>query len=302
MAVALLLLVALAARINEIAAKFYPADLVAEYPERRETQAVELPRSHLIVAAYGNTLSSQIAVISERDGGALLMRRDLVSPGRLTSIELRDLDRDRQPEIVVHLAEPRGGDVVSVFRWDGKNLLMIGPRRQWPGNPGVEATALTDPSFIDIDGDGVYEIVDEKYFRMTDDNGEEHSGAERTLYRLTDTDPHGGKILDDFDLFTGGSDPAELFTGDFDVDDPGPNRELVVVNGSAANGKRVASATVDVNGVRVVNRTDLVRTPARVRVPVHLKSGTNTIAVNVLGAPDAEIAILIGPAPLAGRK
>ena len=64
----------------------------------------------------------------------------------------------------------------------------------------------------------------------------------------------------------------------------------------------VESATVDLNGVRVVDRTDFNRKTSRVCLPVRLQAGENTLAVNVVGDPDSEIAILIGPAPIAPRK
>jgi len=284
-------------RDEQILARFYPVELRDdEAAGEMQTAYVELPSAssnRLLATAYCNREEASVAVISTTGEGALVAQEVPASMfGRHVALELLDVTGDQKPEIVVTVEQVRGLPTTWIYSWTGSKLVLLGPKVT-PASPLDSASDLTDAAFFDIDGDGIAEILDHKYFRVTDSNGNRLSGAEYSICHASDETRSAGTALDFYSEYRRAEGAPGEIVDEFEVEDTTVARELLVVNGSNGHGVDVSSAVVSVNGVTVLKPSDLNQKIGRLRLPVGVVAGKNTISVRVDGAPDAKLFILI---------
>ena len=163
---------ALAQTHEEIVEQFFPQRLIDESvqdsqkggPEPFKTSNFVVADlngdgSTFIIAAYSNGFSGVIRVLRKNNGTFSLVDEPNLQAlsGDFPEVELLDLDNDGCSEVIVSFSSARGTTANWVFKWDGTKLDLIGPTRV--SSFGVVFTKLSDASFIDIDGDGIREIV-----------------------------------------------------------------------------------------------------------------------------------------------
>ena len=112
-----------------------------------------------LVAAYTNGFSGIVRVLRKQNGSATIAAEPVLPlmGGIYPSVSLVDLDNDLRPEVVVNLTSATGSSADWIFKWTGSGLNLLGPSQvQSDGNI---STLLGDAAFVDLDGDGVPEIL-----------------------------------------------------------------------------------------------------------------------------------------------
>jgi hypothetical protein len=241
--------------------------------------------SPFIVAAYTNGFSGVVRVLERVDGTARLVHEpDLPALGGVfPSLRLLDFDHDGRAEVVVSCTSARGPTADWVFRWDGSRLALLGPTTR--DALGVADTPLSNADFVDIDGDGILEVLNP--------TGADSGPGAWEVYRLEERTYVAGAFLHYVATFF---PPPAAGTQSFVVANPGPAFLLTVINGDRDGGNRVRAGTIRLNGRDVVGPADLdegMRTVVR-RVPGSVE---NVVAVTLVGTQGSRVLVTVGPAP-----
>jgi hypothetical protein len=239
--------------LNPLVAAHYPAKLAEEaathhYADQREQAyvAIKVDGADLVVAAYSNGHIGAVALIdaSVEPPVTLQIIRDHQT-GEHPAVTAADLDADGRPEVVVGFAlGPRGGSATWIYRLRQRRLLSIGP----VGDDG--GTLLGDPSILDLQGDGVMDLIDAVNVgdsRLDPVIVHEHYALRNGVYVALER-------ADYYEVFWGGEGPPKNVTRTFSV--PAASRRkparLVVVNGDELGAPyRVSSGKVTLNGTTV---------------------------------------------------
>jgi len=237
-----------------------------------------------IIAAYSNGFSGVIRVLKRVHGTASLVDEpDLAALGGVfPKVQLLDFDGDGRFEVVVSYTSARGPTADWVLRWDGTKLRLFGPAGR--DALGVTDTPLSNADFLDIDGDGILEILNPA--------GADSGARAWQVYRLADRTYVASASLYYVGYFY---PPPAVATDSFAVASPGPGFLLTVINGDRDGGNRVRAGTIRLNGRAVVTPEDLdqrVRTVLR-RVSA---SGVNQIAVTLAGDAGSHVLVTVSPA------
>jgi len=260
-----------------------------------------------IVAAYTNGASAAVKVLQRQGASAV----ELAAPefplmlGIEPSVELLDLDHDRRPEVIVSFSSFQGAHADWVLRWDGTTLKLIGP--QEVDEYGDAGTLLQDALFIDLDGDGVLEIVN------TPEDVDPAAGPQplvHDVYSLVNGKyvPSTGLLF--FDTFARPPKPAtdvkgsqaqdaepNVVTRTFLMDAPGAY-EMIIVNGDDDGTHKVTSAEIELNGVLVASPQTLGGNRRVTTVPVTVEE-SNTVRALLRGPRQTWLTIAIRPSPAA---
>ncbi len=234
----------------------------------------------VIVAAYTNGFSGAVRVLRKQGGGASLVDEpDLpLLGGVFPYVELLDLDGDGTPEIIVSLSSARGPGADWVFKWSGRGLRLIGPSTV--DDDGDVSTVLGEADFVDINGDGLLEIINppeedpDEPFDVFDLDG----NRLKPLSFVGTYVRSAGKPTESAEIF-----PASR--GDY---------LLKIINGDTKGDHRVSSAVVRLNGKVVVGPNEFSQNVPEISVRVSLQ-GSNTLGVELRSAPDSQITLSVGP-------
>ena len=280
-----------------IVAAAYPprlADLTAESVtagfragERKQSYAeFEQAGERVLFAAYTNQEFGRVRalVLTPEGDVSRIVEPDLTMHGRQPLVTLRDLNADGTPEVVARFEDDRGMST-WLFAWSEGGLRFLSAD---PDDPAE--TALVSPQFLDLDGDGILEILDEA---MGDRDHDGTPATVNTLYRRSDGNYVPAAHIEFWREYTRRTGAPEAKTDTFDApaDAPAHKATLWIVNGGFTN-VRVPSAKIDLNGATVVAPSQLNETVRGLQVPVTLTE-KNTITVRVTGDPKAQLAIFI---------
>jgi len=174
------------------------------------------------------------------------------------------------------------GKAVWIYQWANGALRLFGPMRT--DSFGQQHTVLNEPVFVDVDGDGIDEIIvpaERNTDAVTSKTYQLRAGAftpvDPTLffatYRRTAGDP------DEFE------DNVVSAPGKYVVN---------IVNGDRTGAKKVTSANVAVNGATVFTAADFKKQIRTMSAPVTLTDHA-VITVSVAGAPDSLFTLSIKP-------
>jgi hypothetical protein len=246
-----------------------------------------------IVAAYTNGFSAVVRVLRKQGTSAVLANEPQVPllGGIYPTVTLIDLDNDGKPEVVMGLSSARGGVADWIFKWDGSALRLFGPTE---GDlSGNTTTMLGDAVFVDLDGDGIPEVINPPEFNSV------HPGSPGPFVYTVFALKNGvyaptGATLNFFQTYVraGGTPVA---TGDtFTVKDATIPYVITIVNGDQHGGKRVSSATITLNGTVVAGPDVFNQGVAALKIPVAV-STNNSITVQLASAPGSELTVSIGP-------
>src|SRR6266540_11830 len=153
---------------RSIAMKFYPASLDADWEAThapgtaptRITQPLRVDfdqtgNDDYLVVAYsnGSTVSLRVIKGATADSAVLVTEaKESISGDGRPAVTAVDIDNDGTPEIVVELYHASW-----IYKYADRKLGIFGPTRQT--RRGIE-TAVGTSTMIDIDGDGVLELLE----------------------------------------------------------------------------------------------------------------------------------------------
>lgn len=234
------------------------------------------PSADVVVAAYADGMMGDVRVLKiEGDQGSVLWEPEQMFGSEDPRIYTLDIDGDGHLDFIVTFLTGQGRYTTSrVFLFDGTSVKDATP------DDGLNA-----PEFIDIDGDGVKELVD----GYKDDDGNDVS----YLYRLKGGEFNQSERVLYFGRFVRGDAKPVTQTGTFAS--TVASATLLVVNG-ADGAPRSAAIDVQLNGEKVVSRDQLNETLENLEIPISLLTGEdvdNQIACTVLGKPGASIGLLV---------
>jgi hypothetical protein len=262
--------------------------------------------SNYLVAAYTKGFSAVVRVIKRQGtSGSVVAEPSLpLMGGVYPFVTLVDLEGNGRPAVVVTLTSAAGFDADWVFNWDGTNLNLIGPSQV--GADRNAATLLGDAAFVDLNGNGILDIV----------NPPEPIGLSTgafnsepfTVFALS-----GGTYVPTsvafnfFETFARAKGEPATITKSFSTANPGAAYVMTIATGDVVRTgryhddhwrhdgrERIEAAEIWLNGVEVVHLSDFEQIPRVLKVPVSLDS-SNTISVRLFGTPGAQLTIGIGP-------
>jgi hypothetical protein len=287
--------------------QFYPPSLVAESDAEFKAGGPALCQDlafveadlngtgtkDFIVAAYTNCLSAVVRVLQKQGSSAILANEPhLPYMGGIDSqVTLIDLDNDGRPEVAVQFSSGRGAWTDWIFKWKGTALQVIGPTTTEAD--GNLETLLGDAVFIDLNGDGILEIIDPPEFNSVPVGSDEpityavftmknriYVSSGMTFNFFESYFRHQGAPVDSTDHFT--------------VSKPDVPHVMTIVNGDGSGGRRTSSATITLNGRVVAGPNDFIQKVSTLTIPVTLSS-RNTVTVRMGGDPGSRLIIGIGP-------
>jgi hypothetical protein len=236
--------------------------------------------NQLLVVVYSNGRKGSVRVIDTAGAPAVIGRIDELLGGRPT-IELFDFDNDGRPEVIVALPATRY-DQTSILKWSNGQLVHWGPTRV--DHHGVTRTLLPTVQYLDLDGDGIVEIIVPR---------DVDAGADTdTVYHLaggkwTEAPPTIFRYL--FSRLPGA--PTANHTT-FTAPQTMRRAVLRLVNGDSKCAHQVTSGEVRLNGTVVVSENDLEKKTRTINIPVQLRPD-NHLDVEIRSAPGATLTISI---------
>jgi len=249
-----------------------------------------------IVAAYSDPHgdSADILVL-KKSSGALISELDLCGTGIRPRLSPIDLDRSGSPEILVEFGDTgaRGGSIGWVFKWNGSSLVPLSPTESENGKP---CTKLDESDFVDLDGDGILEIVD----RIDVDYRNDANGTPNTydVYKLVNG---AYKLSGSFEYYSGfwpgGFRPMRGRSETFTASNPKEPYVVIIANGDGRDRKSVQSADIPLNGEPVTTPGQITQSVRSLKIPVTVKA-KNTVDVKVTGPKGSVLIVGIGPASL----
>ncbi len=293
---------------EEVVEQFFPQWLLDESeedfrkggPRPFEASAFQLAdldgvgTEHYIVAAYTNGFSAAIRVLKLQDGNATLVSEPNIRllGGIFPAVKLVDIETDGLPEVVVLFTSFRSSTIDWVFKWTGTELSLIGPSAV--DKNGDEYTLLVDSDFVDIDGDGILEII------TPPQHGPIPPGLEDEIkidtYKLYSFDGQTyqlTKSLNYFDTFSPHTGAPVVDRSGFEVQDPGDEFILTIVNGEQGK-DRVSGAVLRLNGVLIVGPNDLNQEVGQLVREVSVLQD-NVVEVELRGEPEGQVTITVEP-------
>jgi hypothetical protein len=283
-----------------ISRQLFPEALAAESRDD-ETTGGYAPRQLVdattdqswIFAAYSNGYSGSVRVIERTESGPRVVGDSTLAnmAGTAPGVELRDLDADGTPEVLASFADQYGARTFWIYAWDGQALQLLSETAN-NAVTGVESN-ITEPLFLDTDGDGKIEIIDHKIIETRDDDGERSTESLYTVYvmsdgRLSPSTP--ALVVSQFNRGTG--TPRRVETT-FAVEHAGAFT-LRLVNGTDA-ASAATSGNVWINNTSVLSPNDFKRSDRIVVRRISLTPGANTLSVQLNGAPGSSVWVLIEP-------
>ena len=249
--------------------------------------------SSFIVAVYSNGIAGVVRVLGKNNGTFTLVDEPNLQAlgGDFPQVQLQDIDNDERPEIIVSLSSARGPTGDWVFKWDGAKLDLISPTTV--SFLGVIFTKLSDSSLLDIDGDGLIEIINPTSSGPGDPD-EDIGKGDFEVYRFDGKKFIFAKSLNFVGSFFRGTVAPFVRKRSFDVQDQGDDFIFTVINGTPDGKDRVSSAVIRLNGVLIVGPSDLNQEVGQIVREVSVLQD-NVVEVELRGEPEGQVMITVGP-------
>ena len=171
------------------------------------------------------------------------------------------------------------------------------PFGTWVKRPGRRETLLNDAYFLDLDRDGILEIVNPPEFESyrPDDEEKPEQPKKYAVYKIAGEDGYkpSGLVFEFFREFLAG--PAKLQGDGFVASQPGAPYVMTIVTGDGRNVLPVTSAEVRLNGELVAGPEKINQNNRLLKVPVIVRA-ENVVEVTFSG-PEGS-ALFIGVAPV----
>jgi hypothetical protein len=245
-----------------------------------------------LVAAYTNGFSAVARVIKKQGTtGSVVAEPPLpLMAGVYPFVDLVDLDGDGRPEVVITLTSAAGFDADWIFKWDGLNLNSIGPSEV--GTDGNTSTILGDADFVDLNGNGILDIINPpEPINLSDAPNTDPF----TVFALSGgTYVSTGITFDYYETFARATGAPVAVTRTFSSANPNTAYVMTIANGDGHGGNRVSSADVYLNGYQIVGPSAFNQQVSVLKIPISV-AASNTLAVTLKSAPGSQLTIGIGP-------
>lgn len=246
-----------------------------------------------LVAAYTNGFSA-VARVLRKQGTSVVLANEPQIPllgGIYPTVTLIDLDNDGKPEVVIGLSSARGGVADWIFKWNGSALQLFGPTEA--DLSGNTTTMLGDAVFVDLDGNGILEIINPPEFNSVPPGSP--GPFIYTVFALKNgVYAPTGATLNFFQTYVR-THGAPVAAGDtFTVSDSTIPYVMTIVNGDPHGANRVSSATITLNGTVVAGPDVFNQNVATAKIPVTV-STNNSITVKLASAPGSKLTVTLGP-------
>jgi len=285
---------------EEVVEQFFPERFIDEPGEptsfKTSTFAVadlNGDGSSFIVAVYSNGIAGVVRVLGKIDGTFTVVDEPNLPAlgGDFPQVQVQDLDSDERPEIIVSLSSASGPTGDWIFKWDGAKLDLISPTRT--SFLGVIFTKLSDSSFLDIDSDGIIEIINPTGSGPGDPN-ETIGRGEFDVYRFDGQRYIFSTTLNFLDSFFRRTRAPFVEKSEFSVEDPGNSFILTIINGTLAGEGRVSNAVIRLNGVVIAGPKDFNQKVGKIVREVSVLQD-NVVEVELRGNPGGEVTVTVEP-------
>ena len=295
----LIVILASAVTIDEtpeaVAQRFFPSSLTEGDEKVRGPRGVPAlaadrfepagSKDSLIVAAYSNAWGAAVRLLKRTgENWAVAGDWDISADAGGPGIQFVDLDGDKTPEVFVNFHSGGGQTTYSwPFRWDGNTLLSMGEHDSPDDtNPGTD---LVIAGFVDLDGDGRLEIIDQKLEKIEQDDPE--LAFPFYVWHWTYVLRNGKLVLGErLDFYTSVPVTKKLprtFTEEFELPAPEGKYILRVVKSGDHGRWHVKNAEIVLNGVVVAGSLHFRRAEPVLLIPVALQQ-KNTIEIRINAA------------------
>jgi len=255
------------------------------------TAPVTFGSTPYLAIAYSNGISGVLRILRINGEAASLVSERTDLDGSAPGLETPDIDNDHVPEIVVSFRTGRRGERTSyVYRWNGSAIAPL-----LVDDSGRDGGFLNS-SFLDIDGDGVLEVVEPKS-TAGDDEVSGTIGSGFDTYKLINgslllqtqiTTPYVG-------LFIRGTGAPKTISEDVTAD---PGAYVLRISNGDQTGHLVDSAEIRLNGVVILGPSQFKPTKQTISLPVTL-TALNTISVELRSAPKTRMTITLSRSTVA---
>ena len=248
--------------------------------------------AEFIVAAYTNGFSGAVRVLRKRNNSVFLVAEpDLpLLGGVFPKLELVDMDNDGRPEVIASFSSARGAAADWIFKWNLTTLDLIGPSSV--DEEGNLSSVLSEADLVDLDGDGILEIVNPPQLGPLPRDEEELSIGGFEVFSLSEGRYTFLRSLDFFGTFIRNIKAPIVVTRNFPVTQSELAYSLRVINGDPDGGNRVSSAEIRLNGFVEVSPDRFNQQVSEIVVPVVLRA-SNTVSVELRGKPGGKIIVTV---------
>jgi hypothetical protein len=261
--------------------KYMPDGTPARYYDFGRADLDGSGRADYIVAAYCNSITGVVRVL--RSNGTPAADTDYPAMGGMRpSLRLIDVDNDGRMDVVAAFTAGHGSET-WVFRWDGSQLVSVGPTSS---EGGIVNTTMGLCDFLDVDGDGTLEAVFGAG-RFNDAGGTFKLGT-NGFTRTTAAVMYVGRYVRDE------SQPT-TYTGVFPAT-KGQALLLTVVNGDQGNENQVTSGELYFNGKLLLSSKDFKKKQRAFSLTV-VANELNEVEAELQGKPGTELTVTVVAAP-----
>jgi hypothetical protein len=206
--------------------------------------------------------------------------------GDNVDIDLIDVDGDGFSDVVVSFSGSRGPSVDWLLKWTGNQFRDLTPIED---EDGIKTSALRSAVVMDIDGDGVPEIVNATRRAGTYSDGSTNAEDAFEVYKLKDGVFQDAGTLVFYARFLGGGARGQSRT--FAVNRTDITYTLTIINGGRGI-QRVTKGSVTLNGVLIATASDFK--DRAVSRSVHL-ANSDQLEVAIDGPHDQVLLVTIRP-------
>jgi len=254
-------------------------------------------RKEFLVAVFGVAGEAPYAVrVLKKEGDSAVLVSEVgrfmfggVDP-KISSI---DVDHSGHPGFVIETRQTHGNREVCFLRWDGASLTPFGTATT-DTTSGYAYSALNYAYFLDLDGDGILEIVSTPEFVPPVEA--QPDGPKK--YRIYRVEGDGYKLsnmfFEDFSEYE--PNPYGSYWETFIASEPGTPYLVTVANGDGRAIQPVTSAEIELNGQVIAGPGRVSASSRYFSIPVSVQA-KNVIKVTLTGPKDSELFLGVGPAP-----
>jgi hypothetical protein len=241
-------------------------------------------RKEFLIAVYKWLGGAAVRVLKKDGDSAVVVDEPKLCPfsGKDPKVSLIDLDPSERPAILVQTTDDRNVPGPWIFKWDGTSLRSFGAADPIDGLP---CSDLADPVFVDLDGDGILEIVN----GAEPENPDVVGPTKSRVFKLVNGAYVQSGIFEYFFFGVTGPDT-------FEAGNPKVPYVVTVANGDGRKMPPVDAAEIRLNGELIAGPDKISRRSRYLRIPVTVKD-QNTIDVRITsGTQGSGLFVGIGPA------
>jgi hypothetical protein len=249
-------------------------------------------RLDYLVTVYAGPASASIRVLKGKGETSALVNEPALCPfaGRSPELSLIDLDHSGVPQILATVTTNRGEERSMTLKWSGRELVPFGAYKQ---DRGCQHSLALNAEYVDLDGDGILEIVSRP--KPSTPDIESLAPDRDEVFKLVDGRYSPVGSFEYFSSFF----PAAPISADrndaFGAGDPAAAHILVVANGNGRDEEPVSAAEITLNGELILPLGRINTGVRSLAIPIKVQA-KNTIEVKVQGSKKATLFVGVSAA------